>query len=163
MSVVRKPKGQARSFRTRCSLEVHAADGAKALLYSATRDPEFSTALLDAFARRKRLTGDLGSAIAMRNRQFRDIWGATHPYLEPVLLTSAEVHTSIRFGERFVLKILRSIAAGVNGGVEMGKFLTEGQPEPFPYAAPLAGHLEYEPASGGESTTLSYLAWLRPE
>ncbi len=137
--------------------EVHADDGSRALLYSATRNDEFLSALLDAFARRKRLHGDYGSAVAQRNRQFRRLWGTTHPNLQPVLLPSAEIHTSIKFGDRFVLKILRSVATGVNGGVEMGEFLTEGQPEPFPYAAPLAGQLEYQPASGGDITTLAIL------
>jgi maltose alpha-D-glucosyltransferase/alpha-amylase len=137
--------------------EVRAGDGGRALLHSGTRNDEFLNALLDAFARRKRLSGDLGSATAQRNRQFRRLWGETHPNLQPLLLPSAEVHTSIKFGDRFVLKILRSVAAGVNGGVEMGEFLTEKQPEPFPYAAPLAGHLEYQPAAYGETTTLAIL------
>ena len=137
--------------------ELHAADGSKALLYSATRNEEFSNALLEAFARRKRLTGDQGSAIASRNRQFRRLWGSTHPNLQPVLLPSAEVHTSIKFGDRFVMKLLRNVAPGAHGGVEMGKFLTESQPEPFPYAAPFAGQLEYEPIPGGETTTLALL------
>ncbi|HZS53462.1 MAG TPA: maltose alpha-D-glucosyltransferase [Bryobacteraceae bacterium] len=137
--------------------EVHADDGSRALLYSATRNEEFCNALLDAFARRKRFHGDHGSAVAQRNRQFRRLWGSSHPNLQPVLLPSAEVHTSIKFGDRFVLKLLRSIAPGVNGGVEMGEFLTERMNEPFPYAAPLAGQLEYQPALGGDSTTLAIL------
>jgi maltose alpha-D-glucosyltransferase/alpha-amylase len=137
--------------------EVHSEDGARALLYSGTRNQEFLTALLEGFARRRKFSGDHGSATAKRNRHFRRLWGATHPNLRPVLLPSAEVHTSIKFGDRFVLKILRSIAAGVNGGVEVGEFLTETLPEPFPYAAPLAGYLEYQPAAGGDSTTLAIL------
>ncbi|MBV8895565.1 MAG: maltose alpha-D-glucosyltransferase [Acidobacteriaceae bacterium] len=137
---------------------LRADDGSgRALLYSGTRNEEFLNALLEAFARRRRLNCDYGSALAQRNREFRHLWGEKHPDLQPALLPSAEVHTSIKFGDRFVLKILRNVAAGVNGGVEMGEFLTEKQAEPFPYAAPFAGQLDYQPASPGESTTLAIL------
>jgi maltose alpha-D-glucosyltransferase/alpha-amylase len=137
--------------------EVRADDGSRALLYSGTRNNEFLSALLEAFARRKRLQGDDGSAVAQRNPNFRRLWGGTHPNLEPVLLRSAEIHTSVRFGDRFVMKILRNVAAGLHGGVEMSNYLTASQTDPFPYTPPLAGQLEYQPATGGESTTLAIL------
>ncbi len=137
--------------------EMHADDGSRALLYSATRSEEFLSALLDAFARRKKLHADHGLAIAQHNRQFRRLWGGTHPDLKPFLLPSAEVHTSIKYGDRFIMKILRNVAPGVNGGVEMGEFLSERQAEPFPYAVPFAGQMEYQPVAGGESTTLAML------
>ncbi len=137
--------------------EVHAEDGSRALLYSGTRNEEFLNATLEAFARRRRLSGDSGSAVAQRNRHFRRIWGGTHPNLQPALLRSAEIHTSVKFGDRFVLKILRNVAAGAHGGVEMSEFLTVQQPEPFPYVPLLAGRLEYEPNEGGDTTTLAIL------
>ncbi len=137
--------------------DIHASDGSRALLYSATRSNEFCTALLDAFARRKRLRGENGVLVAHRNRQFRRLWGATHPNLEPSLFPSAEVNTSIRFGDRFVMKLLRNIEPGINQGVEMGGLLTEEQIPPFPYAAPFAGYLEYEPDGGDSTITLALL------
>src|ERR1700761_4353575 len=42
--------------------EVHASDGSREFLYSATDDKQFCTDLLDAFARRRRLHGEYGSA-----------------------------------------------------------------------------------------------------
>ncbi len=128
--------------------EVRASDGSRSFLYSAAGNNEFCTALLETFARRKRLAGEGGALVGQRNRQFRRLWGGPHPDLEPALLNSAEVNTSIRFGDRFVLKLLRSVEPGVHPGVEMGQFLTEQQPQPFPYAAPFAGSLEFQPASG---------------
>jgi len=132
------------------------SDGSRALLYSGSRSDELMTALIEAFARRKRFRGEHGAVVAQRNRQFRRIWGPSHPNLDPALLPSAEVNTSVRFGDRFVLKLLRRVEPGVHSGVEMGAYLTERPPQPFPYAVPLAGDLVYQPDSG-EPTTLAIL------
>ena len=131
--------------------ELHAHDGSRALLYGATRNNDFWLALIDAFARRKNLRGENGALVAHRNRQFRRLWGATHPDLDPILLPSAEVSTSTRFGDRFVMKLIRTVEPGVNPGVEFGQLLTEEQPQIFPYAAPFAGYLEYQPDNGDSS------------
>ena len=156
--VQRSEADQAREDQARALLaEVQAEDGTRALLYSGTRNDEFLSALLDAFARRRRLAGEDGSALAQRNSNFRRLWGGTHPDLQPLLLRSPEIHTSVKFGERFVLKLMRTVAAGPHGGVEMGEFLTVNQHPPFPYAAPLAGYLEYQPVTGGDNTVLAVL------
>ena len=136
--------------------ELHAPNGSRALLYSGTSSHEFPASLLDIFARRKHLRGERGVLVAHRNRHFRHSWGTTHPNLEPALLTSAEVNTSIRFGDRFVLKLMRTIETGVNPGVEFGQLLTEQTTPPFPNAAPFAGYLEYQ-LDSGESATLAIL------
>ncbi|HEY1216100.1 MAG TPA: alpha-amylase, partial [Bryobacteraceae bacterium] len=124
-------------------------------LYDATSSDEFCSALLDAFARRKRLAGEAGVLTGQRNRVFRRIWGSTHPNLEPVLEPSSEIDTSIRFGDRFMLKLLRHIQTGVNPGVEMGRILTEQYS--FPNVAPFTGALEYRNASSGTEATFGIL------
>ncbi len=134
--------------------ELRTADGGKAVLYSALRSDEFCTALLDAFARRGKFIGEHGQLIANRNRHFRKLWGPSHPNFEVSLLPSAEIDTSIKFGDRFVLKLLRKIEPGVHPGVEMGQLLTE--KVDFTHAAPFAGYLEYQ-SSDGENTTVAVL------
>ncbi len=129
----------------------------KGLLYSATRSPSFGTALIEAFAKRKRFNGERGSLMAQRNRQFRRLWGPTHPDLTPTVLASAEVNSSIKFGDHFVMKLLRNLEPGIHPGVELGEVLTEHQVVPFPNAAPFAGSFEYQPNSGGEKTTIAVL------
>ena len=136
--------------------EVHAANGSRALLYSATASDEFCVALLDGFARRKRFRGEQGVLVAQRNRYFRRIWGETHPNLEPLLLPTSEVNTSLKFGDRFVMKLLRNVEPGVNQGVEIGELLTEKQTPRFANAAPFTGYLEYQPDEG-EPITLALL------
>jgi len=136
--------------------DLHANDGTRALFFTAVGKDEFCSGLLEAFARRRKFSGQSGSLLALRGREFRHLWGGTHPNLEPALLASAAVDTSIRFGERFVLKLLRMIEPGPHPGVEVGRFLTEEQPDPFPYAAPFAGSLEFRP-NAGEPITVAVL------
>ncbi len=134
--------------------EVRTPNGARATLYSATRSPEFCTALIEAFARRRKFVGEQGQLVAQRDRQFRKLWGATHPNLDPVRLPSSEIDTSIKYGERFVLKLLRKVEPGPHPGIEMGELLTE--KVDFTHAAPFAGYLEYQ-SDAGESTAVAVL------
>ena len=125
----------------------------RAILFSATDAPEFNTALLEAFARRKRFAGrNGGSVVAHHNKLFRKLWGGHHPDLTPEVLSEAEIATAIRFGDRFVLKVLASIEPGVHPGVEMGEVLSERPASSFSNAAPFAGHLEYESETAGKIT-----------
>ncbi|MCU1295348.1 MAG: alpha amylase, catalytic subdomain [Bryobacterales bacterium] len=128
--------------------------GARVLLYEGTADNDFMSALLEAFARRRRFNGQEGVVNSIRNREFRQLWGGTHPNLDPKLLPSAEIDTTVQFGDRFVMKLLRKVESGVHPGVEMGEFLTGRQP--FANAAPFAGFMEYQVA-GGEKTVLAVL------
>ena len=134
--------------------EVSRPDKSKLLLYDGSVNKDFMTALLEAFARRRRLPGQRGVLHALRNREFRQLWGGTHPDLEPSVFPSSEVHTSIKFGDRFVLKVLRGVEPGTHPGNEMGRFLTE--QSHFSHAVPYAGSLEYQPLQG-EPITLAGL------
>jgi maltose alpha-D-glucosyltransferase/alpha-amylase len=120
-----------------------------AILFTATDNADFNTALLEAFARRKRFPGQHGTISAQRDKQFRKLWGGSHPDLTPVPQPIAELATSIRFGDRFVLKVLAKIEAGIHPGVEMGQVLSA-------HVAPFAGYMEYERATG-EKTVLAML------
>jgi maltose alpha-D-glucosyltransferase/alpha-amylase len=71
------------------------------------------------------------------------------------MMPSSEVASSVRFGERFVLKLFANIETGIHPGVEIGEVLNT-PPSNFSHAAPLAGHMVYE-SSTGETTTLAVL------
>ena len=124
------------------------------LLYAAIADDAFLTLLLNAFARRKKLNGERGHIVAERNREFRSLWGKSHPNLDASICPSSEVATSIAFGERFVLKLLRKIEPGTHPGVELGQVLTE--KGHFEHAAPFAGYMQYQP-TGAEPSVLAIL------
>lgn len=117
-------------------------------------DPDVTNSFLEAFARRRRFHGQEGTINAQRNREFRNLWGDSHPNLDPKILPSAEIDTTIQFGDRFILKWLRRVESGVHPGVELGEFLTERVQ--FPNAAPFAGYLDYQ-TRGNASTVVALL------
>jgi maltose alpha-D-glucosyltransferase/alpha-amylase len=125
--------------------QVSDATGAKILLYDALASGEFATAILDAFARRKRFQGESGVVTVTRSRSFRKLWGESHPNLQPALLPSM-VNTSVRYGERFVSQLLRNVEPGPHPSIEMGRYLSEQRA--FPHVAPYAGAMQYDPQAG---------------
>ena len=127
-----------------------------ATLLDGTDDEDTSKALLETFAKRKRLRGERGAVSASHSRRFRQLWGAPHPDLSPTLLPSCEVHTSVKFGDRFVLKVLRQIQPGPHPGVEMGQYLTAEPSRSLSFVVPYAGDMAYQPDSG-ESITVGLL------
>jgi maltose alpha-D-glucosyltransferase/alpha-amylase len=135
--------------------EIKGPANQNAILYSATAEPAFNTALLEAFSKRRRFTGKYGTITAERNKLFSKLWGGANTDLTPAVLPSAEVARTIRFGERFIMKILANVEPGIHPGVEMGVALTE-RASAFPHAAPFAGYLEYESAAG-EKTVIGML------
>ncbi len=135
---------------------VRPENGGGGVLVDGTTDEETSSALLDAFAKRKRLRGERGSILAQRNRQFRRIWGSKAPELAPSLMTSAEENTSVRFSHSFVLKVLRRVEPGLHPGVEMGEEFDREEPVTSTLVAPFAGDMVYQPDTG-EPITLALI------
>jgi len=112
----------------------------------------FAQALLDAVGRRQRLRGERSEAVGSRTRAFRRLRGegplASH------LMRAEQSNSSVVFGDRLVLKVLRQLADGTNPDLEVGRFLTERTD--FTRAAPVAGALEYQ-VPRGEPVTLGIL------
>jgi maltose alpha-D-glucosyltransferase/alpha-amylase len=125
-------------------VEVDARDGgANGVLADALEDPWFAAALLEGIERRRRWNGTGGQLAATRTRAFRNLLpeGET---AAPVPLHTDQSNTSIRFGQRLVLKLIRRLAEGVSPDLEIGRFLTERAR--FPHIPPVAGALEYHVA-----------------
>ncbi|MBV8811901.1 MAG: maltose alpha-D-glucosyltransferase [Acidobacteriaceae bacterium] len=130
------------------------SSGAEGLLYAAIHRNEFCRALLDIFARRRRYSGEQGTILANPTRQFKNPGNTKRDDFAPELQVS-EVASTVKFGDRFILKLLRSIEAGPHPGSELSEALTNQSP-PFRNAPPFAGSLEYVPETG-ESTTIGVL------
>jgi len=116
--------------------EVHASTGT-GVLYDATHDPAFATALVQLAASRRKLKGRTAvlsaSPTADSRHLMRDIQD------QPVRVGGAEQsNTSMIFGEQVVLKLFRKFDAGPNPEVEVGRFLSE------------RTGFEHTPASRGE-------------
>jgi 1,4-alpha-glucan branching enzyme len=122
------------------------AGGTAGLLHAADRDAAFARAVLDAIARGRAVAGRAGELVAWPTRAFSG-HAAELEGLAPVPLRGEQSNTSIRFGERAVLKLFRRTDAGPNPELELGAYLTD--TARFPNAPPVLGGLEYRPRSGG--------------
>ncbi|MES1242606.1 MAG: maltose alpha-D-glucosyltransferase [Acidobacteriota bacterium] len=124
------------------------------LLYDALWDAGFARGLLDAIAKRRRFKGDGLELAASPASSFRERLGEASP--EPSILRGEQSHTSIAFGDRFVLKLFRRLEEGVNPELEVGRFLTERTT--FRCSPPVAGWLEVRDLrEGGAPLTLGVL------
>lgn len=123
------------------------------VLYEAIWESEFCQALLDAVARRRRFKGTFGELVGVSTHKLRQS-GLADTTLGPSLLKAEQSSTSILYGDKFVLKLLRRVDEGVNPDLEIGRFLTE--KTSFTHTAPVAGTLEYR-RSKGEPVTIAIL------
>jgi maltose alpha-D-glucosyltransferase/alpha-amylase len=68
----------------------------------------------------------------------------------------SQFNTSIKFGERFVFKLLRHVEPGIHSGAEMGRRLNGGGDDSLPFVVPFAGDLVYY-AEGADPITFGVL------
>lgn len=114
------------------------ADGGGGILFDASDDLRFSSALLRAIGERRRFRGATSELQAQPTKVFRQLRGAEE--LEPGPIGAEQSNTSVTFGDRLVLKLIRRTEPGVNPDLEIGRFLTERTT--FRNFPPVAGALE---------------------
>ncbi len=131
-------------------LRVKTEDGHEGLLYGGPYHAEFRDALLGAVSRRKRYAGERGVLVGSHTSVFRKIW-EHDPNLQSELCRVDQTGTSIKFGERFILKLFRRVESGAHPELEIGSYLTTLRARPN--VPRLAGSLEYR-ASDGEKYTI---------
>ncbi|HOX56763.1 MAG TPA: maltose alpha-D-glucosyltransferase [Candidatus Paceibacterota bacterium] len=129
----------------------------RGVLYDALGLRGFDIGLLDLIARRRRLKGREGNVVAWRGPLLRTVSRRVAAALESTSLKASQRHTSIRYGERFVLKLFRRLHWGINPELELGRFFTD---RGFPHAPPLAGALEYHRADGERLGLAAVHSWL---
>jgi maltose alpha-D-glucosyltransferase/alpha-amylase len=141
------------SFPAAVVADLTAGEGS-GLLYGAERQPAFAGVLLEAVGRGRRLKGAAGEIAGVHTRAWRERRPTNLGSLEPSLLSAEQSNTSIRYGDRFILKLFRKIESGPNPDLEVGVFLTERKG--FPHTPPVCGWLEYRPRHG-ETAALAIL------
>ncbi|HET9229212.1 MAG TPA: maltose alpha-D-glucosyltransferase, partial [Thermoanaerobaculia bacterium] len=122
------------------------------VLYDGLWDPGFASGLLGAIGRRRRFRGEGRELAASPASAFREAL-AEGSVPEPSILKGEQSNTSVRFEDRFVLKLFRRLEEGINPELEIGRFLTE--KTNFRHAPPVAGWLEVR--NGREPLTLGIL------
>jgi maltose alpha-D-glucosyltransferase/alpha-amylase len=134
-----------------------APDG-NGVLYDALSDPEVARALLAAIATRQRVQGEGAEVAAWQAASFAELRGEGDA--EPLPLRREQSNSSVRYGDRFVLKLFRKVEPGVNPDVEIGRYL--GESTTFRNAPPVAGSLELR--RGRETMSLAVLhGWVPNE
>lgn len=107
----------------------------------ALADKRFTTYLLDCIRDGRVVAGKDVRLRAMPMAVLPQLFAARGS-LEPSVMGVEQSNTSVKFGERLILKFFRRVEQGVNLDVETGRFLTERAR--FAHTPPLAGVIEIE-------------------
>ncbi len=126
------------------------AEDQTGILADGMADKRFARSALDAFAHHRRFRGVSGQLLARTTPPFHRLRDVMRTPLDPALVKSEESNTSIAYGDRFVLKLLRWVEDGINPEVEIGQALVE--KTNFTDLAPLAGTLSFHVGNGTPMT-----------
>jgi len=126
-------------------LTVETRDGnVEGVLFDALEDPEVCRSLLETIGRKRTLRGSAGDLVPTTTRAYKRLVQGPAESLEPSVLRGEQSNSSVRFGEKVVLKVVRRLGEGLSPEIEIGRFLTD--KTRFSQVAPLAGALEYRAA-----------------
>ena len=129
------------------------------ILYDAAYDEAFARLMLDTIAKGKRFRGSSGELVGVATQALAGLLPPGEPQPKPSPMKAEQSNTSIVFGERLVLKLVRRPDQGVNPELDMGRYLT--QHAGFPHVPKVAGAFEYQQGRG-EPMTLAILQQFVP-
>jgi maltose alpha-D-glucosyltransferase/alpha-amylase len=122
--------------------QVKMQDGDKdQICFDAMVDKDFCSFLLESIGQQRSFKGVSGEICAIATRAFRNIRDLAESSLVPNPVKTEQTNTSITYGSKAILKLLRRIEDGVIPEMEIGLFLTERTS--FANFPPLLGALEY--------------------
>lgn len=124
------------------------------LLHDALSMPAVGPLLLDLLQNQRHVSCGVGEIQAFTTAAYLTARGPIEEELPVSRVLTRQSNSSLIYGNRLVLKLIRRLEAGINAELEMGRHLTEELA--FPYTAPLAGGLAYH-RPGAEPTTLAIL------
>jgi maltose alpha-D-glucosyltransferase/alpha-amylase len=111
--------------------------GPETTLFDAVVDRDTCGALFEFIARNRHVKVPEGELVASVAKTFQR---EAKVSLEPALMKAEQTNTSVVFGKRYVLKIIRRLEEGINPDHEIGQFLTEKR---CPFIPPVVGAMEY--------------------
>jgi maltose alpha-D-glucosyltransferase/alpha-amylase len=120
------------------------------LLVEATADPEFNRQLLRAVERRRTFRGQSGEVTATPYMDFRRLHGGDEAALTPAPLQGEQSNTSVVYGSRLILKLVRRVEEGENPELELGRYFADRAAAVS--VPPMAGALEYRRGRGAAAT-----------
>ena len=114
--------------------------GTHGLLVDALAEPAFLTELMRLFDRRRPLRSPGGEIVPVTTTRYGKMRGPVDAPIEPRVLDVEQSNTSVVFGDRFMLKVLRKLDDGPSPEAEMTHYLTA---RGYEHTPPLAAHLEH--------------------
>jgi maltose alpha-D-glucosyltransferase/alpha-amylase len=129
------------------------------VIYDALFENDVCDFLLQAVGHRRKFKGSYGEVVASPTRAFRRLRGPETEHLPSSLIKAEQSNTSVFYGDRLILKLIRKIDEGLNPDLEIGTFLTE--KARFPHTSPVAGALAYR-RNHDEPMTLAILQGFVP-
>jgi maltose alpha-D-glucosyltransferase / alpha-amylase len=109
--------------------------------HDALWDKDFCELMLGAIHAGGSFLGAQGKILASPTKMFLGIPDPARSGLDNSVMKGEQSNTSIRFGDRFIMKFYRRLEEGINPDLEIGAFLTD--KAMFKHTPPLAGALEY--------------------
>lgn len=111
----------------------------RGVLYDALWNEDCANSLLSSMGRRAQFRGSAGTLVGSATTLFNDI--ALSQGITPASVMKAEQsNTSVKFGDRVIMKLYRRVEPGVNPELEIGRTLTARH---FGHSPALIGALEY--------------------
>jgi len=129
------------------NLHVSGAEPTRGVLYDALATGEAAQALLAGVRGGSTLSGSRGRLVCTSSPALQQLAGADELSPRPVELE--QTNTTVPFGERLLVKVLRQIEPGVNAELEIGRYLTERAPQVK--APSVLGWVTYYPKNGEPS------------
>ena len=125
------------------------------LLHDAVFDDGACQEMLSFIENEGELQTELGRVRGVQGSAFPSLRGAAGMPLSLKRGSAEQSNTSILYGDRFILKMLRRQEPGLNPDAEIGRYLTENSS--FAQVPRFAGSIEYEPRADGGPSTLAML------
>jgi maltose alpha-D-glucosyltransferase/alpha-amylase len=140
-----KAEQLAREYPQAVAVRVDVKDAAETvtsgILYDAAYDEAFARLMLGVVTHQRRFQGGAGEMVGLATRALAELLPAGEAPLRAAPIKAEQSNTSIVFGDRLVLKLVRRPDEGVNPELEMGRHLTERAA--FPHVPKVAGAIEY--------------------
>jgi maltose alpha-D-glucosyltransferase/alpha-amylase len=145
--------GAVRSERPEAIVAEARVDGTDGVVLDALASPPACARLLDLIRTEGRRAGRRGVLEGLRLPAFAGLDGEGPPP-EGRVLSTEQSNSSVRYDDRFLLKLFRHLEEGINPDLEVSRFLSE---HGFRHAPPAAGALVYR-RTEGEEATVAFLA-----
>lgn len=130
----------------------------KGYLVDALEAPEFCRAVLQTIAMEKRFAvgdAELGARAQLPEERLAGLEEAPLQWID----REEQTHTSVVFGDRYILKVFRTIEEGIHPEFEVGRYLRD--KANFEHVVPVLGRLEYR-RRRRDSITLAILHRFMP-